>query len=284
MTDQTEYFCLGVVGWPVAHSLSPIMHNYWLQKHHLKGTYSAFPVQPPDIETALTSADKLGLQGLNVTIPYKENAFSIASKHSKAAVDTGAVNTLSYRNDGIYGDNTDKDGFFQHLINSSGRSDWTGAAALVIGAGGAALAVVLALKEAGFARVFLANRNVDRAQSLIDRLGGAPIVFCPDNEKDSALKQADLIVNATSLGMSGQPALELNLDLAQDRACVYDIVYTPLHTPLLKAAAARGLTTIDGLGMLIGQARKSFEIWTGVEPDLTDELRTLLLDRLGRSA
>jgi shikimate dehydrogenase len=265
----------GVIGWPVAHSRSPRLHGYWLERHGIDGAYVPFAVPPERLEQALRALPALGIAGVNVTVPHKEAALRIVEASDPLARRIGAVNTVVVREGGaLEGWNTDAHGFLAHLRASV--ADWRpgDGPALVLGAGGAARAVCAALADAGVPEVRVANRTAARASTLARALGG--IVAVPWAERASALADAALIVNATTLGMTGRPALELDLARAGSRAIVYDLVYAPLETGLLAAARGRGLRAVDGLGMLLHQARPGFAAWFGVEPEVTPELRAFV--------
>lgn len=272
----------GVIGWPVAHSLSPRLHGFWLDQHNVDGAYIPMPVSPDHIEIAIASLQKLGFRGANVTVPHKIAAFNAADELSPAATAIGAVNTLVCREDGsIFGDNTDGYGFIANL--KVGAPDWDPAAApaLVLGAGGAARAVVWSLLDAGVPRVMIANRTTEKAQVIADDMDG-PMTVVPWDDRSDAVDGAGLVVNTTALGMTGKPSLEMDLGRAVASTLVTDIVYAPLETPLLRDAASHGCKVVDGLGMLLHQAVPGFDAWFGVRPDVTDDLRTYVLAGLAR--
>jgi shikimate dehydrogenase len=259
----------GVLGWPVAHSRSPLLHGIWLERHGIDGAYLPLPVRPERFEPSVRALADLGFRGANVTLPHKEAAFALCDRLQPSAERAGAVNTLVFREDGrIEGSNTDGFGFLENCAQSvPGWSAAAGPAAL-LGAGGAARAIAAALLDAGCPRLVLVNRNAARAEALARALGG------PVEVADRApLADAALLVNTTSLGMEGEPALELDLSPMPAGAAVADAVYVPLETPLLAAARARGLATVDGLGMLLHQARPGFEAWFGVAPAVDEALR-----------
>ena len=269
----------GVMGWPVAHSRSPRLHGFWLERHGVDGAYVPLPVPPDGLERALRALPLLGLRGVNLTVPHKEAALAICDRVDDVARRIGAVNTVVVEPDGrLAGSNTDAFGFAENLRANSG---WQAkGAAVVIGAGGAARAVVVALLEAGVKDVRVVNRTAARAESLAAAFG-RPVVSCPWADRHDLIADAALLVNATSLGMTGQPPLELDLALLPREAIVSDIVYVPLETALLRQARARGNATVDGLGMLLHQARPGFEAWFGVRPEVTEELRRFVAQDLG---
>ena len=261
----------GVAGWPVAHSRSPRLHGHWLQRYGIDGLYAPFAIAPDDFGRAVRGLAAAGLAGLNVTLPHKEAAFALSGRADETARRLGAVNTLIFGPDGtIEGRNTDAFGFAENLKNG-GLADG-GGTAVVLGAGGAARAVVLALQSLGYGPIRVSNRTAERADALAATLGpGVEAVAWA--ERAAALAGAALLVNATSLGMTGQPALDLSLADLPAGAAVTDIVYTPLETPLLGAARSRGCRTVDGLGMLLHQGRPGFHAWFGVDPAVDADLR-----------
>ena len=265
----------GVAGWPVAHSRSPRLHGHWLKRYGIDGLYAPFAIAPDDFGRAARGLAAAGLAGLNVTLPHKEAAFALSGRTDETARRLGAVNTLIFRPDGeIEGRNTDAFGFAENL--KDGGLAGGGGTAVVLGAGGAARAVVLALQTLGYGPIRVSNRTAERTAALVDALTGAPgpgIEAVAWAERAAALAGAALLVNATSLGMAGQPALDLPLDDLPAGAAVTDIVYTPLETPLLAAARSRGCRTVDGLGMLLHQGRPGFHAWFGVDPAVDADLR-----------
>ena len=271
----------GVIGWPVAHSLSPRLHGYWLQTLGIDGAYVPLPVTPENISDALRALPKLGFAGANVTVPHKEAALAAVDEVSEIANRIGAVNTLICKSDGtLYGDNTDAFGFIENL--RAGAPSWRpdSGRALVLGAGGAARAVITALIDAGVTEISLSNRTLARAYDVAQYIGGN-VAVVPWEARDTAAEGVTLLVNTTTLGMTGKAPLEMDIRALADDAVVTDIVYAPLQTPLLASAHARGLTTVDGLGMLLHQARPGFEAWFGVRPEVTADLRRHVLESLG---
>ncbi len=267
----------GVFGWPISHSRSPRLHGYWLRKYGIDGAYVPFATHPAKLEQAIRALPALGFKGGNITLPHKERALGLVDEATALAQRIGAVNTLLVREDGtILGDNTDGYGFLAHLIAS--KPDWNAASgpAVVLGAGGASRAVVVALLEAGVPALRLVNRTTRRAEELAAAIGG-PIEVIAWDDRAAALKEASLLVNTTNLGQAGQAPLEIDLATLPVAALVYDIVYTPLLTDLLRAAQARGNPIVDGIGMLLHQARPGFAAWFGREPEVTPELRSFVL-------
>ena len=273
MTDlpSGKAIVAGVAGWPVGHSRSPRLHGHWLRRYGVDGLYAPFPVAPEKFESAVRGLAGAGLAGLNVTVPHKEAACGLCDRLDETARRLGAANTLIFGPEGtIEGRNTDAFGFVENL--NAGAGAVTGGTAVVLGAGGAARAVVLALQSLGCGPIRLVNRTAPRAEAVADALGPA-IETVPWAERAGALAGAALLVNATSLGMTGQPALDLPLDDLPAEATVNDIVYAPLETPLLAAARRRGCRTVDGLGMLLHQGRPGFHAWFGVDPAVDEDLR-----------
>lgn len=267
----------GVIGWPIGHSRSPRLHGHWLSRYAIAGYYVPIAVPPVRLADALRALVTLGFRGINVTIPHKEAVLALADTVSPLAARIGAANTLSFTADGaILADNTDAHGFLANLRQNA--PDWRPerGPALVLGAGGAARAVIVALCDAGVPEIRLANRSRSRADALAAALGG-PIAVIDWAARDAAVMGAATIVNTTALGMTGQPPLELSLAAAAPDTVVSDIVYQPLETPLLAAARARGLVTVDGLGMLLHQAAPGFERWFGRRPEIDAALRTAVL-------
>jgi shikimate dehydrogenase len=257
----------GVAGWPVAHSRSPRMHNHWIAQHGLDAAYVPLAIPPERFAECVRALAVCGFRGMNVTIPHKEAAFALSDRVTPRARRAGAVNTLVFANDQITGDCTDGFGFLASL----GDYDPASGPAVVLGAGGAARAIAAALLDAGAPRVTLVNRSRARAEALAEALGGPVHVA-----EAPPLEDAALLVNATSLGMAGQPPLALDLAPLPAHALVADIVYVPLETPLLAAARARGLSAVGGLGMLLHQARPGFEAWFGVLPEVDQALHDML--------
>jgi shikimate dehydrogenase len=265
----------GLIGWPVSHSRSPRLHGYWLAEHAIDGAYVPLPVAPEKLEPAVRGLAAAGLAGVNVTIPHKQAVLPLCDRLDDAARRIGAVNLLVFAEDGIAGGNTDSFGFMANL--KAAAPAWNAAApAVLLGAGGGARAVAVGLIDAGVPELRLANRNRARAEQLAAELGGVVTVLAWE-ERAAALAGAGLVVNSTSLGMSGQPPLDLALDDLPGDAVVADLVYSPLETALLAAARARGCVGVDGLGMLLHQARPCFAAWFGPDPQVTENLRAFVL-------
>ena len=286
MTDETHLTgtakLAGVMGWPVSHSRSPRLHGFWLRQYGLDGAYVPLAVEPMRLEAAVRGLHALGFKGCNLTIPHKETVFPLIDDLTETARRVGAVNTLMIGEDGrILGDNTDGFGFTANL--KADAADWQAAEGptVLLGAGGAARAIAVALLDAGSPSLRLVNRTRERAQRLADALRpmapGRSIDVIAWEERAGALADAALLVNTTSLGMSGQPPLEIALNDLPEAAIVTDIVYAPLETELLAAARKRGNDVVDGLGMLLHQGRPGFAAWFGVDPDVTEALRRVVL-------
>lgn len=277
MTLSGKAKLAGVMGWPIGHSRSPRLHGYWLDRYGIDGAYVPLAVPPERAADAIRALPALGFRGCNVTVPHKEVAYRTVDRLDATAKRMGAVNTILVREDGtLEGRNTDGFGFIENL--RAGAPGWRASAgpAVVIGAGGAARAVVASLLDEGAPLVRLFNRTRARAEELALDIGGA--VEVADWETRAVwLEDAALVVNTTTQGMAGQPPLDLDLKALPLSAVVTDIVYTPLVTPLLADARARGNRIVDGLGMLLHQARPGFAAWFGTEPEVTDELKSVVL-------
>ena len=281
MTESKNFKRAGVLGWPVDHSLSPRVHGFWLRAYGIDGEYVRVPVAPEDFKDTLRRLAEDGFVGCNVTVPHKEKALKCVDEAHPLAKRIGAVNTVVLRSDGsLYGFNTDGFGFLENLRAGHKGFNPSVAPAVVLGAGGAARAIVSALLDAGAPEVRLLNRTLARAEDLAAELvgiGTGTLTVAPWNERADALEDAGLLVNTTTLGMQGKPPLDLDLSDLPQGALVNDIVYVPLETDLLARARARGNPVVDGLGMLLHQARPGFEAWFGQLPDVTDDLRDYVL-------
>ena len=266
-----------VAGHPIAHSRSPLIHGHWLAEHGISGSYERIDVPPADFPAFLRGLPGSGFAGGNVTIPHKEAAFALADTLTERAQRIGAVNTLVVGGDGqVHGDNTDAPGFCAHLDQSLGTAWPQRGEAVILGAGGAARAIVVGLAERGVSRIRVANRTPARAEAVAALAPGIAQPLAWD-DLPAALEGAGLLVNTTSLGMKGQPPLAIDLAPLPDGAAVADIVYTPLETDLLAAARRRGLAAVDGLGMLLHQAVPGFAAWFGTCPQVTAALRDLIV-------
>ena len=264
-----------VTGHPIKHSRSPKIHGHWLAQHGIDGSYEAIDVAPQDFAKFIAALRANGFRGGNVTIPHKEAAFALVHRRDQAAEEIGAVNTLWFEDGLLWGGNTDGHGFAANLDDYAPGWANTGPA-VVLGAGGASRAVIQALKQRGVGDIRIVNRTLARAQELRDRFG-AGVSAHGTAETHELLADAGLLVNTTALGMVGNEGLAADPALLPDHAIVTDLVYVPLETPLLAAARARGLKTVDGLGMLLNQAVPGFEHWFGIRPQVTAELRALIV-------
>jgi shikimate dehydrogenase len=261
-----------LIGWPAAHSRSPLIHHHWLRTLGIEGGYTIEAIPPEGFAEFVQHLSGHGFVGANVTLPHKERALALSVPDARARA-VGAANTLWYDGSELRSTNTDIEGFVDNLDASASGWDATGDA-LVLGAGGSSRAVVFGLIERGIKRVHLANRTMERARALADQFGDSVQAIAWDTINE-VLPRTGLLVNTTSLGMRGQPPLELDIGLLPSNAIVADLVYVPLETALLKAARERGLNTADGLGMLLHQAVRGFELWFGQRPQVTPELRAL---------
>ena len=269
----------GVVGHPVKHSRSPIIHGYWLEQFGINGRYDRYDVKPEDFSHFVKTLSEQGLQGVNVTIPHKEAAFLALDEATERARRLKAANTLWFENGKLWGDNTDSIGFLANLDQGHPGWDINAKSALILGAGGAARAIIAGLQERNIEKITIVNRTRERAEELA-LMSGGQVAIAEWSKLSFQLESADLVVNTTSLGMSGQPDLDLSLDPLGKNALVTDIVYVPLETNLLKQARLRGNPVVDGLGMLLHQAVPGFEHWFGKRPVVTDELRYLVEDHI----
>ncbi len=270
-----------VIGWPAAHSRSPIIHKYWLKSFGIEGDYRIEAVEPENFSAFIASLQARGYRGANVTIPHKEQALALAQADERAKA-VGAANTLWFDGDILRATNTDVEGFVNNLDAWSPGWDKRVSTALVLGAGGSARAVLFGLLERGVRTIHLVNRTLPRAEELV-RQFGARVKPATWNRVGELLPQADLLVNTTSLDMTGQPPLDIDTSLLPKNALVAENVFAPLETELLKAARGRGLATADGLGMLLHQAVRGFSLWFGEKPEVTAELRALVEADLTKS-
>lgn len=280
MSDTSRAAC--VIGWPAGHSRSPLIHNYWIKQYGIDGAYRGEAVPPEAFEEFVRNLAERGYVGANVTLPHKEAALALSEPDDRAKA-VGAANTLWLDGKTLNSTNTDVEGFVENLDASCKNWDRGLDSALVLGAGGAARAIVYALAQRGVERIHVANRTLGRAEEFRERFGKQvnPVRW---EEASGLLGGADLLVNTTSLGMAGQGDLELALDHLQPSAVVAEIVYAPLETKLLADARQRGLRVADGVGMLLHQAVRGFELWFGVRPEVTPELRALVEADLRKDA
>lgn len=264
-----------VIGWPIEHSRSPLIHGYWLMKYGIDGRYTKEAVRPEDLTQFLSSLAARGFSGCNVTVPHKEAAFARADIQDPSAVAVGAANTLWIESGKLHAANTDTYGFMAHLFVEAPQWKRTGRSVAILGAGGAARAIVYGFLKAGIRDVRVFNRSIARAEDLARHFGSRVKAFGWDAFAVSA-GDSSVLVNTTTRGMRGEDDIDLDLSLLKADCVVADIVYVPLETGLLRQARARGLTTVDGLGMLLHQAVPGFQKWFGVKPEVTPELRALI--------
>ena len=272
MAEPNPFGIAGLVGWPVAHSRSPTIHNYWLDHYKIPGRYVLLPVPPEKLSIALPGLAALGFRGCNVTTPHKQAVMPMLDRVDELARRIDAVNTIVVEKDGtLTGFNNDGNGFVQSLRDA--KADWRPDAGpiVVLGAGGAARAVVASLAAQGAREIRLVNRTFERAQGIAKEYG-PPVTAFPWEKRNDALADVALLANATNQGMAGKPALDISLDRLPPHALVGDLIYIPPETPLLAAARARGNMTVNGLGLLLNQARPAFQAWYGVLPDITPGL------------
>lgn len=273
-----------VIGDPISHSLSPKLHGYWLKKYNIEGTYIAKHVKSDELEHAVQSMIDEGYAGFNVTIPHKESIFNLCHETTRNAALTHAVNTIIIKNGQILGDNSDASGFINNLKKFQPNFSLKNKNAFLIGAGGAARALAFALIDSEIKNIFITNRNQEKAQELITDFRNFAqeknmnMHFLSINDFAQNLNECDLLVNSTSLGMQGQPDLNLDLQNLKPSAIVYDIVYKPLYTKLLNQARNQGNPIVTGIGMLAYQAAVGFEQWFGIKPEVDDELLKYLVD------
>jgi shikimate dehydrogenase len=273
MTSASSFLLAGVMGWPIAQSRSPVLHNFWIKQHGLRGTYVPFAIPPGQLAAALRALHPLNFAGCNLTIPHKQAAMQIVDEVDETAKAIGAISCVIVRKDGsLSGTNNDWYGFTHNILEVV--PDWRADAgpAVVIGAGGGARAVVYGLLERGAREIRICNRTFVRAQALAGDFGGT-VRAMPWEQRHEALDGAATLVNTTSLGMTGQPPLDLSIERLPKSALVNDIVYIPRETPLLLAAKARGNRIVTGLGMLLHQGVPAWKAWFGIEPKVTHELR-----------
>jgi shikimate dehydrogenase len=273
VAEQKTFGIAGLLGWPVAHSRSPVIHNHWLAHYGIPGRYVLFGVPPEKLEAAVRGIAVLGLRGCNVTTPHKQAVFPLLDRVDQLARTIGAVNTVVVEKDGaLTGFNNDGNGFIQSLrdVDPEWRPD--SGPILVLGAGGASRAVVASLAAQGAKEIRITNRTLDKAKEIADVVGSVVKVL-PWDKREDALDGIAMLANATSLGSAGKPPLEISLDRLPKSALVGDLIYVPPETPLLAGARKRGNTTVNGLGLLLNQARPAFNAWFGVMPEITSALK-----------
>jgi shikimate dehydrogenase len=265
----------GVIGHPIAHSKSPLVHRHWLTKYGIDGEYEAYDIVPECLGDRVQELVEQGLSGFNVTLPHKQNIINFCGHLDEGARKIGAVNTVVVRSDGMLeGRNTDAFGFLQNARETQPDFDFSSGPAVILGAGGAARAAAYALRSGGVSDIRISNRTREHAEIIACDFGAAVWDW---EERGSALRGAASLINTTSLGMTGKPPLDISLDALPETALVYDIVYAPLETDLLKNAREKGCRIVTGIGMLLHQARPAFEAWFGILPDIDEELRRKVL-------
>ena len=262
------YKKLAVLGYPIKHSKSPLIHNHWIETYGLQGKYEAIALNPETMEQDFGALIAEGFNGFNVTVPHKQTIRKYCDYFDGAAHEIGAVNTLHIKEGKLYGSNTDAYGFIQNLEAVYPNFDWQAGPAVILGAGGAARAIAYALKEKNVPIVRVCNRTISRASDIVADMGGYVV---PWDDRAEALKDCNLLINTTSLGMDGTAPLDMPLDDLPKGATVYDIVYAPLMTNLLQEANARGNPIVTGVGMLLYQAQKAFETWYGILPEIDND-------------
>jgi len=276
MAHPDRFLLAGVMGWPVMHSRSPMFHNYWFTKHGLAGAYVPLAIRPEGLRGALRALHPLGFSGCNLTIPHKQEAMKIVDEVDALAKSIGAISCVVVHPDGsLSGTNNDCYGFINAVKHE--QPGWRADAGpvVVVGAGGGSRAVCYGLAQEGAKEIRLVNRTLDRARGIAEAFGG-PIKALDWEQRHDALEGAAMVVNTTSCGMVGQPALDIRLDKLPKTALAADIIYIPLETPFLAAARKRGNRTLNGLGMLLNQGRPAWKAWFGIEPEVTAELRAMV--------
>jgi shikimate dehydrogenase len=264
-----------VIGWPISHSRSPLIHNHWIAKHHLDAVYERVPVSPENLESFLSTLQHNGYTGCNVTIPHKEAAFRIADHIDETAIRIGSINTIWLQDGSLHATSTDGMGFCTNVEQTVTGSSFRDSVVTMIGAGGSSRPIINEMLNRGAAEITLANRTLARAEE-VQKVFGAKVRAIALDKVDTALPRTDLLINTTSIGLGGDTEFPADINLLPDNAIVADIVYVPLETALLKKAKARGLRTVGGLGMLLHQAVSGFEKWFGVTPQVTPELFALV--------
>ncbi len=276
MAHPDRFLLAGVMGWPVMHSRSPMLHNYWFSQHELVGTYVPLAIPPKGLAAALHALHPLGFAGCNLTIPHKQQAMKIVDEVDTLAKSIGAISCVVVGPDGsLSGTNNDCYGFIHNIRQEQAGWRADSGPIVVIGAGGGARAVCYGLAQEGAREIRLVNRTFERAKSIADEFG-RPTEALPWKQRHDALEGAAMVVNTTSCGMVGQPALDIRFDKLPKSALAVDIIYIPLETPFLAAARKRGNRTVNGLGMLLHQARPAWKAWFGFEPEVTPELREMV--------
>ena len=277
LTNDTEINLAGVMGYPITHSRSPLMHNTLMQENDVRGVYIPIEIKPGTLGPALESLPKLGFKGVNLTMPLKQEAIATVDELDPVGKLMGAVSCIVVREDNsLLGVNNDWIGFRDNLNSTVPGWKSTTQSALVLGAGGGGIAIVYALAQEGIKEIVITNRSKERAEQIADIFQDQHIVVRPWSDRQSLVAESDLIVNTTNQGMAGQTPLDLSLELAKHDAIVGDIIYVPLETDLIRDAKSRGLRTVGGLGMLLHQSRPAWQLWFGIDPQITDHLRSAM--------
>ena len=277
LTHDTEINLAGVMGYPITHSRSPLMHNTLMQENNVRGVYIPIEIKPGTLGPALESLPRLGFKGVNLTMPLKQEAIATVDELDPVGKLMGAVSCIVVRQDNsLLGVNNDWLGFRDNLNSTFPGWKSTTRSALVLGAGGGGLAIVYALVQEGVNEIIITNRSQERAEQIADIFKSENIQVRPWSERHSMVADSDLIVNTTNQGMTGQTPLELSLDSAKSDAIVADIIYVPLETSLIAEAKLRGLRTVGGLGMLLHQSRPAWKLWFGIDPAISEHLRSIM--------
>lgn len=273
-----DFILAGVMGWPIAQSRSPILHNYWIEKYKLNGRYVPLAVQPENLGDAIRGLRALGFRGCNLTMPHKQMAMTMVDRVTDTAKRIGAVNCIVVEPDGkMWGTNNDGNGFYLNLLEAAPSWKPANGPIAILGAGGAARGLLVTLIENGAREIRLINRTFDKAEALANSVDPSIVKAIAWDKRADVIGDVALLTNATNQGMIGKPPLDISLDKLSSKALVSDLIYTPPETPFLAAARARGNVTVNGLGMLLHQARPAFEAWFGVMPEITDDLRATIM-------
>ncbi len=273
-----EFVLAGVMGWPIAQSRSPILHNYWIAKYKLNGRYVPLAVQPEKLADAIRGLPALGFRGCNLTMPHKQYAMTMVDSLTDTAKRIGAVNCIVVSDDGkLSGTNNDGNGFYLNLLETAPQWKPDAGAIAILGAGGAARALLVTLIENGAKEIRLINRTFDKAEALAKDINPSIVKAVAWEKRSDVIGDVALLTNATNQGMTGKPPLDISLDRLSKQTLVSDLIYVPPETPFLAAAKARGNVTVNGLGMLLHQARPAFKAWFGVMPEITPDLRATIM-------
>lgn len=273
-----KFLLTGVIGFPLSHTKSPIIHNYWLKKYNIKGYYIPIEIKPDNLKQGIQSLINLGFKGINITIPHKVNVLSLADTITDRAAIIGAANTLFFNSDGkIRADNTDSFGFIKSIYDKYPDINFKDEKALVFGAGGASRAIIHSLLNEGVSEVFLINRTKEKAISVSEQLG-ARVKVLDWNVNSKLFKNVSFVINTTSLGMKGNPSFHHNIEDVKKNSLLIDLIYDPQETNFLKKGKELGHRTLNGIGMLINQAKPGFEGWFGIKPNIDENLKKMILN------